>query len=53
MKTIMPIQATQGMFFMNKNVQFTNKENSIRIETDSPIIESIIEVIVEPMIYKC
>ncbi|PKB16896.1 hypothetical protein [Flavobacterium sp. 5] len=31
----------------------TNKEKSIRFEAQAPIIESIIETIVEPIIYKC
>lgn len=56
MKTIMPLQVTEGMFFLNNNTEsmnFINNKNSIRVESQSPIIESIIEVIVEPMIYKC
>ena len=51
MKTIMPIQVTEGMFFLNKNTESIN--HSIQFESESPIIESIIEYIVEPMIYKC
>ena len=30
-----------------------NSEKSVQFESNSPIIESIIETIVEPIIFKC
>lgn len=56
MKTRTPIQATEEMFFLNKKtetVTLKDKEKSIRFESQSPIIESIIELIIEPIVYKC
>ena len=54
MKTNMQSQVANGMFLLNtealKNFRNLNKE---RFESQSPIIESIIETIVEPIIYKC
>ena len=46
MKTIMTSEATNGMFLLNK-------ETTIKMDSEAPIIESIFETIVEPIIYKC
>ncbi len=56
MKTITPTQALEQKFFLNKKTQvtpFANKEKQILVEYQSTIIESIIEVIIEPIIFKC
>ncbi|WP_255557615.1 hypothetical protein [Flavobacterium taihuense] len=42
MKTKMPSEVTNGMFLLNRQT-----------ESQAPIVESIIETIVEPIIYKC
>ena len=60
MKTIMTNGVTEGMFWLNKNEDafedynnFINEENLIQVESKISIIDSIIETIVEPIIYKC
>ncbi|MFB9089568.1 hypothetical protein [Flavobacterium paronense] len=52
MKTIMTIGATESIFWLNKNTEST-EEKSIQVESKVSIIDSIIETIVEPIIYKC
>ena len=46
MKTTMLSGVTNGMFLLNK-------ETTIKMDSEAPIIESIFETIVEPIIYKC
>jgi hypothetical protein len=45
MKTIMTSQVKDGMFLINKQ--------AVQTKSEAPIIESIIETIVEPIIFKC
>jgi len=56
MKTNMQNRATNGMFLLN-NYSTTIYTNAIQQESESQVealmIESIIETIVEPIIYKC
>jgi len=58
MKTIMTSGATNGMFLLNKYTETSIVSNhslkkEIRMNSQTPIIESIIETIVEPIIFKC
>jgi hypothetical protein len=58
MKTIMTSEATNGMFLLNKETAIVSnhsmkKETAIKMDSEAPIIESIFETIVEPIIYKC
>nr|WP_315197973.1 hypothetical protein [uncultured Flavobacterium sp.] len=60
MKTIMTSRVTSGMFLLNKYTETSmasnhsiKKEMPIKMDSQAPIIESIIETIVEPIIYKC
>lgn len=60
MKTIMTSGAANGMFLLNKYAETSvvsnysmKKEITVKMESQNPIIESIIETIVEPIIYKC
>ncbi|MBF4470798.1 hypothetical protein [Flavobacterium sp. HJJ] len=58
MKTIMTSGATNGMFLLNTETSIISnhsmkKEITVKMESNNPIIESIIETIVEPIIYKC
>lgn len=58
MKTIMTSLVTNGMFLLNTEALIvskhsTKKETAIKMDSQAPIIESIFETIVEPIIYKC
>lgn len=60
MKAIMTSGVTGGMFLLNKfteNSIISNysmkKEMPVTMNSQNPIIESIIETIVEPIIFKC
>ncbi|MGQ7945738.1 hypothetical protein [Flavobacterium sp. WC2509] len=60
MKAIMTSGVTNGMFLLNKYTENSiilnhsmKKEMPISMNSQNPIIESIIETIVEPIIYKC
>lgn len=58
MKTIMTSQVTGAMFLLNTETSIVSnhsmkKEIAIKTDSQSPIIESIFETIVEPIIYKC
>jgi hypothetical protein len=49
---------TDGMFLLNKKAVTTmflnySTSNLIQVETQVPIVESIIETMIEPIIYKC
>jgi uncharacterized protein YneF (UPF0154 family) len=60
MKTTMTSGVTNGMFLLNKYTEASiisnpslKKEMTIKMNSQNPIIESIIETIVEPIIFKC
>ena len=54
MKTNVQSQVAKGMFLINtESVKDSRNQKKERFESQSPIIESIIEAIVEPIIYKC
>lgn len=53
MKTNMPSVTQNRMFWFNKEGFSKINNTLIRVESKTPIIESIIETIVEPIIYKC
>jgi hypothetical protein len=60
MKTIMTSGVTDGKFLLNNYTEtsiFSNhsmkKETAFRMDSQAPIIESIIETIIEPIIFKC
>ena len=58
MKTTMTSGVTDGMFLLNKEAVTTmvlnySTSNLIQVETQVPIVESIIETMIEPIIYKC
>jgi len=52
MKTIMTSRVTDGMSPLN-NYTSPIGYNAVQAESQSSIIESIIETIYEPIIYKC
>jgi hypothetical protein len=59
MKTNMQSQVTNGMFLLNKYSESPKISNTIKegkltlVESKVSIIESIIETLVEPIIFKC
>lgn len=53
MKTIMTSQVKDGMFLINKKALMMKKETAIQMDSQDPIIESIIETMVESIIFKC
>ncbi|REG99139.1 hypothetical protein [Flavobacterium aquicola] len=58
MKTIMTSGIKDGMFLLSTETAIVSnhlikKETAIKMDSQAPIIESIFETIVEPIIYKC
>ena len=57
MKTLMTIGVTENIFWLNTNTEDSNnprrEEKLTHAESEVSLIESIIETIVEPIIYKC
>lgn len=57
MKTLMTIGVTESIFWLNTNTEdsnnLINEGKLTHAESEVSIIESIIETIVEPIIFKC
>lgn len=60
MKATITSRVSNNMFLLNKNEEISvissnsvKQEKIIRVDAQVPIIESIIESLVEPIIYKC
>ena len=55
MKTNVQNRVTNGMFLLNNNYSTTAYTNAVQqeIQSQAVMIESMIETIVEPIIFKC